>query len=47
MGSVLTNPLLLHYMNFVKDESIYLRLYYWMGQMLQEGRKDLEYYFVR
>lgn len=38
MGSVLSNPLLLHYMNCVKDESIYLRLYYWMGQMLQEGR---------
>ncbi|NXM69823.1 CENPI protein, partial [Serilophus lunatus] len=36
MGSVLTNPLLLHYMNCVKDESVYLRLYYWMGQMLQE-----------
>ncbi|NWX34013.1 CENPI protein, partial [Notiomystis cincta] len=36
MGSVLTNPLMLHYMNCVKDESIYLRLYYWMGQMLQE-----------
>ncbi|NWR52015.1 CENPI protein, partial [Regulus satrapa] len=36
MGSVLTNPLLLHYMNCVKDDSIYLRLYYWMGQMLQE-----------
>ncbi|KFZ49553.1 Centromere protein I, partial [Podiceps cristatus] len=36
MGSVLTNPLLLHYMNCVKDESIYLRLYYWMGQTLQE-----------
>ncbi|XP_009865727.1 PREDICTED: centromere protein I [Apaloderma vittatum] len=36
MGSVLTNPLLLHYMNCVKDESIYLRLYYWMGQVLQE-----------
>ncbi|NXS80031.1 CENPI protein, partial [Erpornis zantholeuca] len=36
MGSVLTNPLLLHYMNCVKEESIYLRLYYWMGQMLQE-----------
>ncbi|NXM55488.1 CENPI protein, partial [Illadopsis cleaveri] len=36
MGSVLTSPLLLHYMNCVKDESIYLRLYYWMGQMLQE-----------
>ncbi|NXR61244.1 CENPI protein, partial [Rhadina sibilatrix] len=36
MGSVLTSPLMLHYMNCVKDESIYLRLYYWMGQMLQE-----------
>ncbi|NWI52667.1 CENPI protein, partial [Calyptomena viridis] len=36
MGSVLTNPLLLHYMNCVKDESVHLRLYYWMGQMLQE-----------
>ncbi|NWZ40124.1 CENPI protein, partial [Brachypodius atriceps] len=36
MGSVLTNPLLLHYMNCVKDESVYQRLYYWMGQMLQK-----------
>ncbi|NWV04159.1 CENPI protein, partial [Ptilonorhynchus violaceus] len=36
MGSVITNPLLLHYMNCFKDESIYLRLYYWMGQILQE-----------
>ncbi|NWR79905.1 CENPI protein, partial [Centropus unirufus] len=36
MGSVLTNPLLLHYMNCSKDESIYLRLHYWMGQTLQE-----------
>lgn len=36
MGSVLANPLLLHYMNCIKDESIYLRLYYWMGQTLQE-----------
>uniref|UniRef100_A0A8C8SR09 Centromere protein I n=1 Tax=Pelusios castaneus TaxID=367368 RepID=A0A8C8SR09_9SAUR len=36
MGSVLRNSLLLHYMNCVKDESIYLRLYYWMGQTLQE-----------
>ncbi|KAF4794373.1 centromere protein I isoform X1 [Turdus rufiventris] len=43
MGSVLTNPLLLHYMNFVKDESIYLRLYYWMGQMLQEDLKSYIY----
>ncbi|NXY45895.1 CENPI protein, partial [Ceuthmochares aereus] len=36
MGSVLTNPLLLHYMNYIKDESVHLRLYYWMGQTLQE-----------
>ncbi|NXH15537.1 CENPI protein, partial [Bucco capensis] len=36
MGSVLTNPLLLHYMNCIKDESIHLRLYYWLGQTLQE-----------
>ncbi|NXN63260.1 CENPI protein, partial [Himantopus himantopus] len=36
MGSVLTNPLLLHYMNCIKDESVNLRLYYWMGQTLQE-----------
>ncbi|XP_030906778.2 centromere protein I [Melopsittacus undulatus] len=36
MGSVLTNPLLLHYMNCTKDESVYLRLHYWLGQTLQE-----------
>uniref|UniRef100_A0A674JQV2 Centromere protein I n=1 Tax=Terrapene triunguis TaxID=2587831 RepID=A0A674JQV2_9SAUR len=36
MGSVLRNSLLLHYINCIKDESIYLRLYYWMGQTLQE-----------
>ncbi|NXG72161.1 CENPI protein, partial [Baryphthengus martii] len=36
MGSVLRNPLLLHYMNCIRDETIYLRLYYWMGQTLQE-----------
>ncbi|XP_062496380.1 centromere protein I isoform X2 [Pezoporus occidentalis] len=36
MGSVLTNPLLLHYINCAKDESVYLRLYYWLGQTLQE-----------
>ncbi|XP_037264189.1 centromere protein I [Falco biarmicus] len=36
MGSVLTNPLLLHYMNCIKDESVFLRLYYWMSQVLQE-----------
>ncbi|NXP43373.1 CENPI protein, partial [Heliornis fulica] len=36
MGSVLTNPLLLHYINCMKDESVHLRLYYWMGHILQE-----------
>ncbi|XP_021140634.2 centromere protein I [Columba livia] len=36
MGSVLTNPLLLHYMNCFKDESVNLRLYYWMEQTLQQ-----------
>ncbi|KFV73146.1 Centromere protein I, partial [Dryobates pubescens] len=36
MASVLTNPLLLHYMNCVKDESVYLRLHFWMSQALQE-----------
>ncbi|NXN19441.1 CENPI protein, partial [Indicator maculatus] len=36
MASVLTNPLLLHYMNCAKDESVYLRLYFWMSQALQE-----------
>ncbi|XP_006026593.1 centromere protein I [Alligator sinensis] len=36
MSSVLRNPLLLHYINCIKDESIYLRLNYWMGQALQE-----------
>ncbi|NXY76252.1 CENPI protein, partial [Glareola pratincola] len=36
MGSVLMNPLLLHYVNCIKDEAVDLRLYYWMGQTLQE-----------
>ncbi|XP_008936516.1 PREDICTED: centromere protein I [Merops nubicus] len=36
MGSVLTSPLLLHYINCIKDEPICLRLYYWMGHTLQE-----------
>ncbi|OXB79657.1 UNVERIFIED_CONTAM: hypothetical protein H355_011043 [Colinus virginianus] len=36
MGSVLTNPLLLHYLNCSKNESVHLRLYYWLGQTLQE-----------
>lgn len=41
MGSVLTNPLLLHYMNCSKDASVHLRLYYWMGQTLQQGRHSI------
>ncbi|XP_052591529.1 centromere protein I [Peromyscus californicus insignis] len=36
MSSVLNNSLLLHYINCVKDESILLRLYYWLNQTLQE-----------
>ncbi|XP_060230527.1 centromere protein I isoform X2 [Meriones unguiculatus] len=36
MGSVLNNSLLLHYINCVKDESILLRLYYWLSQAFQE-----------
>uniref|UniRef100_A0A8D0GLT2 Centromere protein I n=1 Tax=Sphenodon punctatus TaxID=8508 RepID=A0A8D0GLT2_SPHPU len=48
MGSVLRNSLLLHYINCMKEESIYLRLYYWMGQSLQEEciwyRTDNEQY---
>uniref|UniRef100_A0A671DRI4 Centromere protein I n=1 Tax=Rhinolophus ferrumequinum TaxID=59479 RepID=A0A671DRI4_RHIFE len=36
MGAVLNNSLLLHYINCVKDESILLRLYHWLSQILQE-----------
>ncbi|XP_037054831.1 centromere protein I isoform X2 [Peromyscus leucopus] len=36
MSSALNNSLLLHYINCVKDESILLRLYYWLSQTLQE-----------
>ncbi|XP_055464286.1 centromere protein I [Psammomys obesus] len=36
MSSVLNNSLLLHYINCVKDESILLRLYYWLSQAFQE-----------
>ncbi|XP_008590204.1 PREDICTED: centromere protein I [Galeopterus variegatus] len=36
MGSVLSNSLLLHYINCVKDELVLLRLYYWLSQTLQE-----------
>ncbi|XP_028635724.1 centromere protein I [Grammomys surdaster] len=36
MSSVLNSSLLLHYINCVKDESILLRLSYWLSQALQE-----------
>lgn len=36
MCSVLNSPLLLHYINCVKDESILLRISYWLSQALQE-----------
>nr|XP_008118420.1 PREDICTED: centromere protein I isoform X2 [Anolis carolinensis] len=36
IGSVLGNPLLLHYINCVKDDSVYQRMYYWMGQTFRE-----------
>ncbi|XP_050998453.1 centromere protein I [Acomys russatus] len=36
MSSVLNNSLLLHYINCVNDESIFLRLCYWLSQALQE-----------
>ncbi|KAF7244814.1 Centromere protein I [Varanus komodoensis] len=36
IGSILGSPLLLHYINCVKDDSIYQRMYYWMGQTFRE-----------
>ncbi|MGH0160276.1 UNVERIFIED_CONTAM: hypothetical protein FKN15_053112 [Acipenser sinensis] len=36
MGSVLNSPLLLHYINCVTDDSVFLRLDYWLGHALQE-----------
>ncbi|KAH0631005.1 hypothetical protein JD844_004467 [Phrynosoma platyrhinos] len=36
IGSVLGNPLLLHHINCVKDDSVYQRMYYWMGQTFRE-----------
>ncbi|XP_010621705.1 centromere protein I isoform X2 [Fukomys damarensis] len=36
MGSVLNSSLLLHYINCVRDESLLLRLYHWLSQILQE-----------
>ncbi|XP_044538769.1 centromere protein I [Gracilinanus agilis] len=35
--SVLKNSPLLHYLNCVRDETVWLRLYYWMSQVLKEG----------
>ncbi|XP_056665363.1 centromere protein I isoform X2 [Monodelphis domestica] len=37
MCSVLKNSSLLHYLNCVRDETVWLRLYYWMNQVLKEG----------
>ncbi|XP_063102251.1 centromere protein I isoform X2 [Cavia porcellus] len=36
-GSVLNNSLLLHYTNYVRDESLSLSLYHWLSQNFQEG----------
>ncbi|XP_062998086.1 centromere protein I [Elgaria multicarinata webbii] len=36
IASVLGRPLLLHFINCVKDDSIYQRMYYWMGQTFRE-----------
>nr|XP_060612349.1 centromere protein I [Anolis sagrei ordinatus]XP_060612350.1 centromere protein I [Anolis sagrei ordinatus] len=36
IGSVIGNPLLLHHINCVKDDSVYQRMYYWMGQTFRE-----------
>ncbi|XP_069749211.1 centromere protein I isoform X2 [Narcine bancroftii] len=40
MGSVLRTPLLLHYINWVKDDCAFLRLDFWMAQTLQEEFAD-------
>ncbi|XP_007889239.1 centromere protein I [Callorhinchus milii] len=40
MGSVLRSPLLLHYINWVKDDSALLRLDFWLAQTLQEEFTD-------
>ncbi|XP_069469121.1 centromere protein I [Ambystoma mexicanum] len=36
MGSVLRSPMLLHYLNCVKDDAALLRLNYWMAQVLHD-----------
>ncbi|XP_027692964.1 centromere protein I isoform X2 [Vombatus ursinus] len=37
MCSVLKSAPLLHYLNCIQDETVWLRLYYWMSQELKEG----------
>ncbi|XP_036595754.1 centromere protein I isoform X2 [Trichosurus vulpecula] len=37
MCSVLKSPPLLHYLNCIQDETVWLRLYYWMNGALKEG----------
>uniref|UniRef100_W5NDY1 Centromere protein I n=1 Tax=Lepisosteus oculatus TaxID=7918 RepID=W5NDY1_LEPOC len=36
MGSVLNSPLVLHYINCITDDSVFLRLDYWLGHALHE-----------
>ncbi|XP_053130301.1 centromere protein I [Hemicordylus capensis] len=36
IGSVLRNPLLLHHINCLRDDSVYQRMYFWMGQTFRE-----------
>ncbi|XP_060688725.1 centromere protein I isoform X1 [Hemiscyllium ocellatum] len=40
MGSLLRSPLLLHYINWVKDDTAFLRLDFWLAQTLQEEFAD-------
>lgn len=39
MGSLLGSSLALHYLDCVQDESAFLRLNFWLGHSLQEGKK--------
>ncbi|XP_005992057.2 centromere protein I [Latimeria chalumnae] len=36
MGSVLKSPLLLHYLNCIKDDHVLFRLHFWVAHVLQE-----------
>lgn len=38
MGSLLGSALALHYLDCVQDESAFLRLNFWLGHSLQEGK---------